>query len=180
MKSIEHPTLGQPCVAKFADDGVWYRGRITQVNETDVQVLFVDYGNSQVTPICDIKEAEMKFLIVQPQAYQCRLAGFIPQLKPAEKTKRVLENYLNAPLQANFLAKGDDGKLPVRLRWTDDTGCFVINDIDSSVALAKLLKTSYHHEQVQTTLKDYTITKFYSAHRFYLKNVEASRFKVHG
>lgn len=177
LKSIENPTVGQPCVAKYSDGG-WYRGRITCLNGTDAEVFFVDYGNSQTTPVADIKVAETKFLAVPPLAYQCRLAGRKPQKKPAEKDKGALDSFTKN-LQAIFLSQDVNGKYPVRLRGNNSKGRFSVNDnfVDFPVATAKP-PTSRYTLIAPTRLSDYIIASFYCVGRFYLRNIDAYRFKV--
>ena len=38
--------LGALCVARWGEDGVWYRAQVTEVAATQAQVIFLDYGNS--------------------------------------------------------------------------------------------------------------------------------------
>ena len=44
------------CVAKYLADGGWYRGRIVQKNDTGVHVNFVDFGNTEIIPVSDLRE----------------------------------------------------------------------------------------------------------------------------
>jgi len=38
--------VGAACVARWGEDGVWYRAQVTEVAATQAHVLFLDYGNS--------------------------------------------------------------------------------------------------------------------------------------
>ena len=49
-KKLEKPELvaGQICLAKWDDDEVWYRAKVTKTSEANVEVVFSDYGNSAI------------------------------------------------------------------------------------------------------------------------------------
>lgn len=48
FEKFENPKVGDFCIAKFVDDGGYYRAQVTQVNENGIEVLFIDYGNSSL------------------------------------------------------------------------------------------------------------------------------------
>ncbi|XP_054894136.1 tudor domain-containing 6-like [Poeciliopsis prolifica] len=75
--SPEHLKPGVPCLALFSEDNKWYRAQITQNSDQTVHVLFVDYGNE-----CDVKKKDVRLLSqnllkIAPQAFLCRLDGFM-------------------------------------------------------------------------------------------------------
>ncbi len=37
------------CAAKFSDDNEWYRAKVERVQGTNVSILYVDYGNKEVS-----------------------------------------------------------------------------------------------------------------------------------
>jgi staphylococcal nuclease domain-containing protein 1 len=41
--------IGEVCAAKFVDDQ-WYRAKVEKITGTDVQVLYIDYGNRDTVP----------------------------------------------------------------------------------------------------------------------------------
>merc|ERR1719186_1449202 len=49
MKQIEAKSLllvpGHLCVAKWSEDGIWYNARVDKVEDRQVEVTFIDYGN---------------------------------------------------------------------------------------------------------------------------------------
>merc|ERR1719186_2088028 len=57
MKQIEANSLllvpGYLCVAKWSEDGIWYNARVDKVEDRQVEVTFIDYGN--VEKICTDK-----------------------------------------------------------------------------------------------------------------------------
>ena len=56
------PQVGLPCVARYTMDNNFYRSEITKLDERTAEVLFVDYGNSQTTPLGDLRRMESKFM----------------------------------------------------------------------------------------------------------------------
>jgi len=44
------PKKGDLCVAKFKDDGAWYRAKVDKVSGSNVTVTFIDYGNKSEVP----------------------------------------------------------------------------------------------------------------------------------
>jgi len=45
-------TVGSPCIAKWSEDSVWYRGKIENIgDDSTCTVSFIDYGNSDIVKI---------------------------------------------------------------------------------------------------------------------------------
>ena len=57
--------MGLPCVARFTEDGRFYRSKILAIVDQVAKVLFVDYGNEQETPISQLRRMVTRFM-------QCR------------------------------------------------------------------------------------------------------------
>ena len=65
------------CMAVYED--VWYRARVTHVKDDDhVDVLFVDYGNSELVPVDDLRPVCRELMELPMQAFHCRLSGIQP------------------------------------------------------------------------------------------------------
>jgi tudor domain-containing protein 1/4/6/7 len=70
-----------PCCAKFSEDDIWYRAIITSESPStsgEINVKFVDYGNSENVHISDLKELDDRFLELPMQALECTLYGIQP------------------------------------------------------------------------------------------------------
>lgn len=77
-------TVGQLCCARYSD-GVYYRARVTRpadISAGQVAVHFIDYGNSEVVSVNDIRSLEeslaTRLASVSDQATEFFLAGVIP------------------------------------------------------------------------------------------------------
>ena len=70
---VSDATEGMPCVAQFSDDQAWYRATITNLTENQATVTFVDFGNSDVVPLDNIKTVTSEFMDNPPYAIPCKL-----------------------------------------------------------------------------------------------------------
>ena len=62
-----------------ADDGLWYRGRITKVVcSQHVEVCYIDFGNCETVPVSKVKTIKEELLQVPAQAIRCSLASISP------------------------------------------------------------------------------------------------------
>lgn len=46
------PKRNDLCAAKFSEDNEWYRAKIERVQGGNATILYVDYGNKEVSPYC--------------------------------------------------------------------------------------------------------------------------------
>jgi hypothetical protein len=70
---------GQVCVCKYsAEPGKWFRGKVLEVLEKEgqVQILYLDYGNSDTVSAEEVVLASPSSFLFQlpPQAVECSLA----------------------------------------------------------------------------------------------------------
>ncbi|KAK4011675.1 hypothetical protein OUZ56_020794 [Daphnia magna] len=135
-ESIKSVSVGVACVAQYTDDGGWYRGQVLNVEGSEVEVLFVDYGNKQRTPTSLIKDIQEEFVKQQPQAYHCSLAGVQDSTRSwtSEDKARFEQVGMGKRVTAIFSDRRENAKYPVRLTLemeTDQTGAsaVVINDL---------------------------------------------------
>ncbi|XP_040204385.1 tudor domain-containing protein 6 isoform X3 [Rana temporaria] len=73
------------CFAKSPTNGTWYRGFISEipVSETksnSVQVLYVDYGMTEMVPAVNLRAMESGFFNVKTHAFKCSLYNIIAPL----------------------------------------------------------------------------------------------------
>lgn len=67
---------GSPCIARFADDHLWYRAEVLDKAGDELSVLFVDYGNKSRVKGTDVRKMPCDLLGTPPQAFLCKLEGF--------------------------------------------------------------------------------------------------------
>lgn len=80
---LEQPVKkGIPCIAKFSEDGKWYRARIEKlISSTKFGVVFTDYGNYDEVDYDDIRKISPSLLAIAPLATKCALAYCEPSGK---------------------------------------------------------------------------------------------------
>lgn len=67
---------GNPCIALFSDDNLWYRAEVVEKDEDKLSVLFVDYGNTSKISVTDVREMPTDLMETPPLAFMCELEGF--------------------------------------------------------------------------------------------------------
>lgn len=58
----DQPRVGLPCVVRYLDDQLYYRSKIIAIRDQRADVLFVDYGNKQDTPLTELKRIVPRFM----------------------------------------------------------------------------------------------------------------------
>lgn len=69
-ESIDVSSLqaGLPCCALYESDGLWYRSQVVEVLGTNVIVRYIDYGNEESIPSCQLKNIDGEHLtVLRPQ-----------------------------------------------------------------------------------------------------------------
>lgn len=104
---------GSLCLAKYSEDGKWYRGISKPVLSNELlNVFFVDYGNSQIVEKSNVKPLQRSatdLLMTPMQALKCGLVN-VPKGEALAEVNTWLENnILNKPIQATFVTKNSDG-----------------------------------------------------------------------
>ena len=71
---LESYRVGTPCLTKFTEDNVWYRAEVTEtfLEFDHVKVLFLDYGNTQVSHIDSVIRISPDLLKVPVYGYLCK------------------------------------------------------------------------------------------------------------
>ncbi|XP_041831089.1 tudor domain-containing 6 isoform X2 [Melanotaenia boesemani] len=104
---VRSPTLGLYCAAK-AEDGEFCRATVTEVGETQVKVLFFDYGNTEVVNRSNIRAMPSEFLKLPQLALKCSLDGVRPKAgKWSESASEffiqaVTDKVLNVHIKAKY------------------------------------------------------------------------------
>ena len=104
-------TADRPCVAFYEADRNWYRGRIVSCDSGRVTVLYVDYGNTEVVRVEQVRSAAAQFLRSPPvQAVKCCLQG--AEQRASQWTKDEISAFDKAvsapPLTCRFINMQND------------------------------------------------------------------------
>lgn len=73
------PLVESVCVARNPDNNMWYRAKIIANQQSpDVEVRFVDYGQTKKVPLAELRPIDPTFLRLDAQAFQCSLVNVPP------------------------------------------------------------------------------------------------------
>lgn len=67
------------CCTRFAQDNLWYRGKVLEVTQNEVVIQYVDYGNRETKSASEIKLMHPNFYALPAQAIRCSLVGVAPK-----------------------------------------------------------------------------------------------------
>nr|XP_028582096.1 LOW QUALITY PROTEIN: RING finger protein 17 [Podarcis muralis] len=114
------PVQGQPCIAKFEEDGVWYRAQVVGLpGHQEVEVKYVDFGNTAKINVQDMRKIKDEFLALPAKAIRCKLAHIIPNKGANEwssKSKDRFEELIQDKCMLCFIIeKSEDNILSVEL-----------------------------------------------------------------
>ncbi|CAN7989534.1 unnamed protein product [Ixodes hexagonus] len=79
MDIIYAPQVGTVCLAQFLPDQMWYRAQVVALpGGSQVEVLYVDYGNKDVVPGLSVRKIPDRFMRLPVQAIPVTLADVAP------------------------------------------------------------------------------------------------------
>ncbi|GAB6033485.1 hypothetical protein CHUAL_013370 [Chamberlinius hualienensis] len=122
-QNLTSPKAGIICSALYSADETWYRAKIVRVTGDEVEVYFIDYGNSDVCQLNSLKILEEEFRILPGRAVKCSLFN-VKSHTGKEWSDEEADTFANAVLSLNFL---------VYFKSKTDSGVFVIDMIDSAI-----------------------------------------------
>nr|XP_042140855.1 RING finger protein 17 isoform X2 [Peromyscus maniculatus bairdii] len=86
------PIQDQACVAKF-EDGIWYRAKVIGLpGHREVEVKYVDFGNTAKITLKDMRKIKDEFLDPPEKAIKCKLA-YIEPIKRTQWSKKAKEKF---------------------------------------------------------------------------------------
>lgn len=172
---------GVACVAQYTLDNAWYRGEVLDIEETEVDILFVDYGNQQRTPINLVKAIEETFVALPHQAYYCSLSG-VPNDRSwtTEEKVKFEEVAMGKSLTATFASHRVNDKYPVQLAENRPGSPLVINELFGALTRTAVPPphTGYSNLPIHSTPIEVNVAWFYNAERFFLSPVDLGPYQV--
>ena len=115
--SLPGPSVGAFCAALFTDDGSWYRAAIKAIKGERAMVMFVDYGNKQVTPLAKLKMLKADFARDAIHAIHCSMAGVTepPNGSWSPQVVNYFKRIISQPLEIEVVSS-TDGKVLVKIQ----------------------------------------------------------------
>ncbi|XP_051679609.2 tudor domain-containing protein 1 isoform X2 [Oryctolagus cuniculus] len=71
------PRVGDACCARYTSDDFWYRAVVLGTSDTDVRVLYADYGNIETLPLSRVQPITASHLELPFQIIKCSLEGLM-------------------------------------------------------------------------------------------------------
>ena len=123
-----NPLPGTTCCSKFSGDECWYRSVVKAKRSTGVDVLFVDYGNSEVVQLSDVRVVKPELLAWEAQAFCCTLHGCKSVEVEEDGWSENAVDMFNLmteekPLKACIVSSVDESSWSVRLIDGDNDVC---------------------------------------------------------
>ncbi len=115
--SLDNPEKGQSCVAYYAADGCWYRGKIIGLKSFEALVRYLDYGNKAVVPLSKVKRVDERFLRLPTQAVRCCLKGVsTPPKEWTDEAVAYFQEAVSEVFSCTFLSIGQDDLYSVEIQ----------------------------------------------------------------
>ena len=179
LVQLKDPQIGQMCVARYSEDGEWYRAIVKQVNEADrtCVVFFVDYGNEDTVPITDaLLKINDEFKSFPMFAIKCSLSGIRP---PSAELDTSSFNSAIADFMYESFGSKSFAKFVGRISFSDcylvemsfeQTGASKRSDLAAAlIAKGFAVKKPSRSDIQLNTAYDATVTHIYSPYYFYLQ-----------
>nr|XP_021486660.1 tudor domain-containing protein 1 [Meriones unguiculatus] len=71
------PRTGEACCAKYTSDDFWYRAVVLETSDSDVRVLYADYGNIEMLPLSRVQPVSARHLELPFHIIRCSLEGLV-------------------------------------------------------------------------------------------------------
>uniref|UniRef100_A0A8B9Q0U3 Tudor domain containing 15 n=1 Tax=Apteryx owenii TaxID=8824 RepID=A0A8B9Q0U3_APTOW len=104
---LKNPEPGLLCCARYSKDMCYYRGVVTEVLCVNINVYFLDFGNTDTVPCCDVKTLLPEFSDLPALAVCCALACTFPieDVWVKKETDFFKEIVFNKPLLLHVVGK---------------------------------------------------------------------------
>ncbi|XP_059144788.1 tudor domain-containing protein 1-like isoform X2 [Physella acuta] len=118
-KVAYRPVAGELVIAKFSGDQCWYRCQVLHVDEENCALYFIDFGNSEIQSLDNIRQATSeKVLEIPVLALKCALYGVkVPDNISADcvdkEFKSILNDFQKEECTSTLLVKENAAKLMV-------------------------------------------------------------------
>ena len=126
---LSRPQVGDFCAAKYSEDGVWYRARVSKVTTGGAEVIFVDYGNSETISLANLKVLQSQFTSLPCIAIPCTLAG-LPTNASEAAAEKFVEKVTDCKLVAQFKQQLVSFDTPISVKLFDTS----VPDKDINIA----------------------------------------------
>ena len=132
---LSTPEIGMPCAAKFSEDNMWYRATVLTPSQSDVEVQFVDYGNTETVAIGKLKILKPEYMNLKTQGIKCRLDDVVSVDKIW--TQKAVDDFEDLTQDKHLVAK-------VITRSSDLTHVLDLENLDEKMNIAEAMFEKGH------------------------------------
>ncbi|GJQ79843.1 hypothetical protein Trydic_g23305 [Trypoxylus dichotomus] len=146
---------GSYCAAYFEQN--WYRVKVFEVNDNDVNCFFIDFGDEQLIRKSDIYQLRREFAKEKAQAFICRLAG-LEELYEVSNNSEHIQNLVGKTVHMETDSIEDVNR---------DTGApisVVLYDTETSMSINQELIARITIESATPILNRNGVTQAYVCH----------------
>ncbi|XP_062555471.1 uncharacterized protein LOC134220429 [Armigeres subalbatus] len=133
FKMLNHePYFRELVLAKYPEDNLWYRARVLEFyNPESISVFYVDYGNTEMVSLKELRCWDDQFDYLPFQAIHCRIANVQPRREQhIEAIRQLYNDIMNKTIKIQVL----DNLTPWEVLVFDDED----NDVGGFLVLTKL------------------------------------------
>ncbi|OWK00828.1 hypothetical protein Celaphus_00016670, partial [Cervus elaphus hippelaphus] len=124
------PVQDQACVAKF-EDGIWYRAKVIGLpGHREVEVKYVDFGNTAKITLKDMRKIKDEFLNPAEKAIKCKLAYIEPYKGTVQWSKDAKEKF-EEKTQDKYTLK-DNSKKHIEV-WDPSPEEIISNEVNNLI-----------------------------------------------
>ena len=168
----EDLAVGAPLCALFSGDGLWYRAVVESVtSDFEVKVRYIDYGNSDIVLLSDVRQLSRKFYELPVQAVRCRLPviednELFHQRVDGKELKATFLSMENGTWEVSLLHEENEDAA-VSLEITEYLDPVVIAEMKCSVYVSHIVSPDEFYVQLSSSLDELSllsgeISRFYS------------------
>ena len=155
---LSRPQVNDFCAAKYSEDGVWYRARVSKVTAGGAEVVFVDYGNSETASLANLKVLQPQFTSLPCVAIPCTLAG-LPANTSEATAEKFVKKVTSCKLVGQFQQQLSSFDIPISVKLFDTSvpdKDINIADYISSAAVGATYTSSFNQRQTDVQIAPIT------------------------
>ncbi|CAB3361040.1 Hypothetical predicted protein [Cloeon dipterum] len=165
LEDVPGLSVGDGCWAKYAADGLWYRALVTDLNDLQFSVIFVDYGNSSKAAKSDIQPMKPEHASLPSQGVCCTLRGVDKSKWDVAEIEKFENAISDKEVKITYVAKIDD-KYSVIVSLGDQ--CINMNFGASTESLLPLSSIPIEIFEPKRVIPNATISWFVSPFNFHI------------
>ena len=178
--NLSKAEIKKPCVAMFSEDEQWYRAEITNMEGSELEVYFVDYGNTEKVSRSSVKTIKSEYFNLPIQGIKCSFNNAKPEGNGwSEKSN---EDFTTLTVDKSFkvkLVSHSNGLYLVEVKYLDTNEDLAVKltELGHGILATGTLTVISPYQSTtlpQDTSKEVFVSWIDSPHSFWIQPAEAS------